>query len=464
MSLSNVMSGISGAFMGFLYTGTPMGAVVGFAIGFGMSLAADALAPDAPSPGQPQLSELNIPTADEGLNIPDALGTVKSSGNIFQVFGSRSVETTEEVGGKSGGGETVSTGYRYYLSVAIGVCLGPIDYLYSIYAGDDLVWEGNLQRPEDGSYELIELSTGELVTETMEVRFGGAFEGPIVSEGAVDGGYEYVVNFYDEDLYDTEGGMFIRTELATNPLAGFDDYQGIIESGAVLLQGEYIAPYDTYRIQIGIEDYISHTWTDTDEGGTIRIVVANKFPDPADQYQDGWFSVVRFVVDCSGTHEAVISDTRESMGNAYIYFGTDTQVANPKMVVDKPLTPGYRGLCYIFFDDVYIGGYNRFPAMRVVFGKFPALDFNANHRIGDYDYNPSHAIWYIMTNSLHAHLPEGYMDSVSYSAGANILYAEGRGISMLFDRQQTAMAYVTTLLEHIGAIMRYSGSGDLKDE
>jgi hypothetical protein len=69
-----------------------------------------------------------------------------------------------------------------------------------------------------------------------------------------------------------------------------------------------------------------------------------------------------------------------------------------------------------------------------------------------------------MTNKFQAHLPEEHMDSITYSKSSDTLYAEGRGIGILFDRQQTALAYIETILNHVGGIMRYSGSGDLSDE
>ena len=334
MSFSNFLSGLAGAFYGFLQGGPP-GAAVGFIIGFGMSVAADALAPDMPSPGQPQTSKLNFPSADEGINIPDVLGTTKLSGNFFQYFGNRKVEVKEETGGKGGGGEEVVTGYKYFLSFAMGICLGPVDYLYAVYVGDDLLWSGALERPA--------------------------------------GGLEIV------------------------PLGDDIPVKGVL-------------------------------------GAAIQAVAM----------------------------DAVTSSTNP--GNMYFYFGTDNQPTNSKMAGNIPNTPPYRGLCFAFFDDNYIGGYNRVPSIRFIVGKFPQLAFNENETIDDYDYNPSHAIWYIMTHDLMANLPEEFMDEITFSGVADVLLTEERGVSILFDRQQTSLAYIETILNHVGGIMQYGCDSNLADE
>jgi len=113
MSITNVISGLSYGVMGF-FIGGPVGGVIGFAVGFGMSLLMDHLEPDMPSAGQPQIAELAFPTAQEGLNIPELLGTSVCSGNLFHCFGSRAVKIKKDTGGsKGGGGGEIVTGYEY---------------------------------------------------------------------------------------------------------------------------------------------------------------------------------------------------------------------------------------------------------------------------------------------------------------------------------------------------------------
>lgn len=140
-----------------------------------------------------------------------------------------------------------------------------------------------------------------------------------------------------------------------------------------------------------------------------------------------------------------------SMGAARFFFGTDDQMTVSDLGV------AYRELCYIYFDDCYIGGYNRAPNMRFIVTKRPVFSFNTHNEIGDFDYNPAHALWYIMTEMLG--LPESYLDSTSFSDVADTLWSSSIGISISFDRQQSAIIYIESILKHIDGIIRYGNDG-----
>ena len=75
----------------------------------------------------------------------------------------------------------------------------------------------------------------------------------------------------------------------------------------------------------------------------------------------------------SGGQETILlADT----GSMTFYFGTDDQVVNSKIgeiISDNTLNSPLRGLCYAFFDDCYIGDYNRCPTLKFVLKKIPSL-------------------------------------------------------------------------------------------
>ncbi len=73
--------------------------------------------------------------------------------------------------------------------------------------------------------------------------------------------------------------------------------------------------------------------------------------------------------------------------------------------------------------------------------------------INTYDYNPAHALWYIMETMVG--FPASWLHDASFLSAAATLHAEGRGISMLFDKAQSALAYIATILEHINGILYY---------
>lgn len=144
MSAGMIGLAVIGGVVGFLTGGVGF-ALVGATIGLGIGSYVDPVTPDVPGVGQPATGEVELPTATEGLLIPEVLGTQPLYGNIFWYGLERSEEVKEKVG--KGGSKKVTVGYKYYLSWATGLCLGPCDELLSIWTGDDVLWTGPLSRP-----------------------------------------------------------------------------------------------------------------------------------------------------------------------------------------------------------------------------------------------------------------------------------------------------------------------------
>jgi len=204
--LTSLALGVVGAVIGFVVSGyNPYGAWIGFSIGMGIGTIIDPMTPDMPSPGEP-MGELEVMTNIEGIPFPDVLGTTKMSGNLFYYGGNYRTEITEEVdgGGGSGGGggdDEAVTGYRYYLSWAMGFCLGPIDTLYTVWADNDIVWSGAIPVSEATNGEVTialgvgdrgewpgdsQSSTGEFIGDT----------GLATGDQAADEGFMGLMTFY----------------------------------------------------------------------------------------------------------------------------------------------------------------------------------------------------------------------------------------------------------------------------
>jgi len=144
MSIGQIVGAIGGGIIGFIYGG-PYGAVVGMSFGMAIGGYIDPVKPDIKQPGQPQTSELNLNIAQEGTIVYDLCGTSKiSTGNIIWYDGERNepITQTQEVGGKGGGGNEVTsiTGYKYFLSWALVLCEGPISGILTIYKNDESVF------------------------------------------------------------------------------------------------------------------------------------------------------------------------------------------------------------------------------------------------------------------------------------------------------------------------------------
>jgi hypothetical protein len=148
------------------------------------------------------------------------------------------------------------------------------------------------------------------------------------------------------------------------------------------------------------------------------------------------------------------------MGTMIFFFGTDDQVADSTVgtiIGDATLNTPYRGLCWAYFKDCFIGTYNRMPTMRFIVRKTPTQTFSANNRIGDYNYNPAHSLWYILNTM--AGLPTTWLDETGFAALASTLSTEIRGISICFAEQKTALDYVGSVNTHIDGLLRYGGDG-----
>lgn len=86
------------------------------------------------------------------------------------------------MGGKSGGGGLQVTGYKYYLSMLMGLCRGPIDEVLAIKIGDLSAWTGSITGNDSFQIDAPNL-------------FGGDQK-----EGGVQGGVDTYFGAPDQDL------------------------------------------------------------------------------------------------------------------------------------------------------------------------------------------------------------------------------------------------------------------------
>jgi hypothetical protein len=160
----------------------------------------------------------------------------------------------------------------------------------------------------------------------------------------------------------------------------------------------------------------------------------------------------------SGGAETVVLDGMD--GNMTFYYGTTDQTA-PSRIGDKvgaTLNPPYRRFCWAYLHDLRIGRANRAPAMSFTVGHWPTLAFNANETIG-YDYNPAHALYYVLVNL--AGVAAAAIDETSFSAAADTLYSESRGISLALDRSSPAASHCEEILRHADGMLYLTEDGKI---
>jgi hypothetical protein len=312
MSVGMVVGGVVGGIIGFVIGG-PYGAAIGIAIGAAAGYLVDPA--KVSSPGAPDTQEFSFTTSREGLVIPDVLGTSKMTGNLLFYFENESEEQTESQGGKGGGGSEVVTGYKYYLSWLVGICLGEVDAVLSLFQEQDCIWSGIAENPGDGS------------------------------------------------------------------------------------------PVDI---------------------------------------------------------------TVEGFGRVKFYFGTDNQNEITKIgefIEDDTLNVPYRHLAYAYFKGCYVGEANRCPTMYFVVSKMPQFSFNTNFQIKGLEYNPAHALWYILNVRLG--LTDGtggtynFLDSTSFSAVADQLNTEEFGIGVYMGQSMESLTWIQEILKTINGVLYYGVDGKI---
>lgn len=137
--------GATGALLGtFVFPG--VGTALGFALGSLVGgIAGRLLFPiDQPGIEGPRLNDLQVQSATYGIGIPLVYGTARMAGNIIWAQDIKETAHESGGGGKGGafakGGPSVTT-YTYSITLAIGLCRGPITGVRRIWANNELLFD-----------------------------------------------------------------------------------------------------------------------------------------------------------------------------------------------------------------------------------------------------------------------------------------------------------------------------------
>lgn len=148
-------------------------------------------------------------------------------------------------------------------------------------------------------------------------------------------------------------------------------------------------------------------------------------------------------------------------GTMDFYFGTQGQPAAnlDDSLPDNTLNIPYRNLCYAHFKDFYIGEFNRLPTFYFVVNKSPSFAFNASHQIKTIEYNPVHAIYYILVDRVG--MSAAWIDTASFSAAATTLATEEFGIGINMSQSFDSLGWVQNILKTIDGMLLYDTDGKL---
>lgn len=347
-----------------------------------------------------------------------------------------------------GGSKKVTVGYRYFLGMHLALCHGVVDRISRIRVGGKVAWIGDCT---DGR---ININAPEL--------FGGDER-----EGGVSGALDFIPGRPTEEPND-----YLQAQLGTNIPA----FRGIC--CAILRQ-----------IYTGMNPYLK-PWG-------FRLQRIHKTTDGAVQWYDDKAAI--------GTESGVLHESLNL--SAVIYAGTDPSVgytlsgfspkdfvllelpANPTYTAWSPwpddgqlpspwtctfrvtdaanVTTSYLPTWYSTAAMAYEEAQKKFPIVLTGSTSYTiwmadtnppdnrgGLSFRVIRLAGQIDMNPAHIIRECLTD------PDwgmGYstadIDDTAFIAAADKLYAEGMGISLLWDRSGPIEDFIGEIVRHIDAVL-----------
>ena len=100
-----------------------------------------------PTPAMPaNIAAKDMGTNQAALPIPVLSGIRKVAGTYLTALFDNKAKAIKEKMGSGKTSTTVTTGYNYYASFALALCMGPVDSIRAIYANDEAIWQGNITR------------------------------------------------------------------------------------------------------------------------------------------------------------------------------------------------------------------------------------------------------------------------------------------------------------------------------
>jgi hypothetical protein len=343
----------------------------------------------------PRLDDLQYQTASEGAGINVVMGTGRVAGNLIWAAPFEEVSDSQG-GGKGGGGQSV-TSFTYFNSLAVGVCLGPIRGILTIWADARIIYQST------GFRNLLVWSDSFSTTPAWTINPADAVPPAIVvDEDVIADPIGPATTKGDRITIATAGAdtelaqRFIRVKPDTTYTVSFYAMAGSITDGNFVV-------FMRNRVQTGVDGdplptsgdptvYVNQPYTmdgswqrfsatfttDSTVDPKIDFVIVASPADTGDFYL---FGAQLEEGATAGTYDTtgVVSNIQD--GTVYdsvtIYPGNDIQMPDPTMEADLGVgeVPGYRGLAYVVFERLNISKFgNRIPQFSFLVQEDPSLN------------------------------------------------------------------------------------------
>jgi hypothetical protein len=366
-----------------------------------------------------------------------------------------------------GSSKKATVGYRYYMGLQFGLCHGPVDALYKVSAGDRDAWIGAQttsgsiaiyapelfggDKKEGGVVGILDVAMGE-PTQTTNSYLAGllgpaipAFRGilSLVWRGgqvAANNPYVKPWAFRVKRILQgwTSGSAWYPEKAEIPNTSSFGDYAEYwssvlsFDSSLAAMTPETSASTQviagmqpTDVLQITLAPLSENAWSRWLDYGTSPGYYPGSTDAPL------WWS------------KLTIKDADGNVTRLFESSGMTADAAYTANAAEVGLLTGSASYSLWIEDDIL---YNR-GAITVSVKKlapvFPQVDMN-----------PAHIVYQCLTDSdWGMGYPTGTIDNASFTAAANTLYAEGFGLSFLWNQQETIESFLQIVLDHIGALL-----------
>ncbi len=374
-----------------------------------------------------------------------------------------------------GSSKKVTVGYRYYMGLHFGLCHGPVDALHQVNVGERVAWSGAIAasgavaiyRPElfggdkreggiAGQLDILMGEPAQAANDYLTSRLGAgipAFRGILSAVwrgGQVAANNPYVKPwaFRVKRILQgwTTGSAWYpeKAEINATPIIGGQTY------------AEYFATEHSFNPALATLDPDTSGSTVLISGMAETDVLQLSIPAGAANAWSRWLGYDPADGTGIGYHYDPSSSAplwwckisvKDAAGNITRFFDTSAMTdaaANAANVASVGTLTGSTSYQIWIEDDVL---YNR-GSLAVTVKKLAVTDCARG------DMNPAHILYQCLTDSAWGMgYPTAAIDTASFTAAADALYAEGFGLSLLWNRQETVENFVALVLDHIGALL-----------
>lgn len=431
----------------------------------------------------------SFPQASENSPVPLVLGRARVNGpNTLYYGGFRAVPIKEKVKTGLFSSTTVVKGYKYYLTVDMGICLGPQVWLKDIYVDEEAI-EAGIETNSIADFEFYEeefagfttWSGNTFLSQTGDILFSEAASSVAVTSGRGFTEFDLVDDFGLTAINIDGGGLAYTQRLGYNfaTTIGGADFLDLytrvhfLDADGLLVYGsEGVSAHTGNTKQFGVGNGFA-TLNVTIPPGARTVEVTAWYTTLFPAFNSSAFGSHKItIVGDSVTYNSTNWDIYEPelfggddnggglIGNYTFYPGQFDQVVDGdvELLVGVDNVPAYRGISHAVFNDLYIG---ESPTMRKMAFDVCVYTTSAagymtdadNAKIGD-DINPAEALFEILTSEWRGlNIPTSLIDTASFGDVADTLAGESLGISVIVSGAQNGKKVVSEILRTIDGIM-----------